>query len=275
MNLIKRTIRLVAVVGVVSLLAAHAASAAPVGNVYASLAPNVDGSSSWAAYDSNAMTALQNSASTGGTAGLPSYYSQLPDGANLIPGDFIVTGFNSWMGNADPGTTFGAAYANEYGTRIHYGAVISGNGTQISISQLSFNIDYNDATYTNLSLYNVAEGDYVYDSDHEGVIFGPGGPTYITSGANTQLVDEIITRGSGLGYQVLTTDTGATNQDKIDNWLATNFGSDPYSMTGEYSIDSTLVAEATENFNSVPEPASLGILGFAACTMLIRRRRAR
>jgi hypothetical protein len=273
MSPIKRTIRLVAVTGIASLLAAHAASAAPVGNIYASLAPNIDGSPSFPAYDSNAMTALQNGASTGGTIGQPSYYSQIADGANLIPGDFIVTDFPSWMGNADPGTTFGTAYANELGTRIHYGAVISGNGAKISISQLSFNIAYNDTTHTDLSLFSVAEGAYVYDSDHEGVIFGVGGPTYVTSGPNTQPVDEIITRGSAIGYAVLTSDTGATNQDKIDNWLAPNFGSDPYSFTGQYSIDSSLVTEATENFNSVPEPASLGMLGVFGVSMLVGRRR--
>jgi hypothetical protein len=256
-----------------SLLVAGSAKAAVTGNVYASVAPNIDGSPSWTAYASNAMTALQNGASTGGDPTQPSYYSQVPDGADLPAGDFIVTDFNSWMGNGDPGTAFGAAYAGEYGNRIHYGAVISGNGSQISISELSFNIDYNDATYTDLSLYNVAEGDYDYDTDHEGVIFGVGGPTYITSGPSTQLVDEIITRGSALGYQVLTTDDGATNQDKIDNWLDTNFGTDPYSITGEYSVDGTLVAEATENFNAVPEPTSLGILAFVAGGMALRRRR--
>ena len=256
-----------------SLLVGGGVKAAVTGNVYASVAPNADGSPSWAAYDSNAMTALQNGASTGGDPTQPSYYSQVADGADLPAGDFIVTDFNSWMGNGDPGTAFGPAYAGEYGNRIHYGAVISGNGSQISISELSFNIDYNDASTSNYSLYSVDEGDYDYDSDHEGGIFGVGGPTYITSGPSTQLGDEIITRGSGLGYAVLTTDDGATNQDKIDNWLDTNFGTDPYSITGEYSIDGTLVAEATENFNAVPEPTSLGIMAFVAGSMVLRRRR--
>ena len=66
-----------------SLLVGGGVKAAVTGNVYASVAPNADGSPSWAAYDSNAMTALQNGASTGGDPTQPSYYSQVADGADL------------------------------------------------------------------------------------------------------------------------------------------------------------------------------------------------
>ena len=66
-----------------SLLVGGGVKAAMTGNVYASVAPNADGSPSWAAYDSNAMTALQNGASTGGDPTQPSYYSQVADGADL------------------------------------------------------------------------------------------------------------------------------------------------------------------------------------------------
>jgi hypothetical protein len=174
-------------------------------SVYPSLAPNATGSASWSAYEANAMSALESGASTAGTPGTPSYYSQVASGTRVSTGSYIVTDFKSWLGYADPGTAFGAAYANEVGTRVHYGLHINGNGAKFSVSQLSFALLYNDATYTDYSLFNVPAGSYDYTPGRAGLDYGPDNTkgtlddVWVTSGPSSQLVDEFFTRGSSAG----------------------------------------------------------------------------
>jgi hypothetical protein len=266
-----------ALIGTVgSTLLAAAASAAPVVDVFGSIAPNATGSASWPAYQTNAMNAIEGGASTAGTVGFPTYYSQLPNNVNLLSGAWVVTDFNSWMGEAPP-TSYGANYANEVGTRIHYGAHIDGNGTKFSLNQIGFKILYNDANFTDLSLFSVSAGTYVFDAGHVGLnygddnIKGTGDDIWITGGASSQLMDEYFTRGSGFGNTVSSSDPGATNQDKIDNWISTYYGYDYYTLSGTYYLDGNVVGAATQSFN--PEPTSLGAVGLATMALCARRRR--
>ncbi len=117
-------------------LAAASALAGPITiDVRPALAPNGFGSPSYAAWLANAYEALSTGAASAGTPGTPSYYEQRDqfDGR-----ENMVTSFNSWLGQADPAPAFGAAFASELGNRILFGLFINGNGSQFSISQLSF-----------------------------------------------------------------------------------------------------------------------------------------
>jgi hypothetical protein len=256
---------------------APAVMASPTISVYPSIAPSATGSGSWAAYESNAMSALTGGITSAGTLGTPSYYSQVASGTNLPSGAYIVTNFNSWMGQANPGTVFGPAYANEVGTRVHYGVHIEGNGTKFSVSQLSFDLLYNDATYTDYSLFNVPAGSYDYTPGRVGLdygidnIKGTGDDIWVTSGSSSQLVDEFYSRGSSAGYEVLSSFPGATEQQKINDWQATNFGFDPYTFTGRYTLP-TGTGAALVAFNT-PEPASLALVSVGALAMMRRRRK--
>jgi len=241
-------------------------------DVTPSLAPNAFGSPYWNDYVSNAVTALMNNDGTYGNPALPSYYSKI---TGPIPiQDNIVTGFNSWLGDANPGTDFGPNFANEYGNRVHFGIHIDGHGQQFSISQLQLIGSSSDAG--NGLGFEFGLGTYNYSSSYVGVIHGPSGDTFITSGPNTQLVDEVYGRGSGNAYAVYLSDPGATNQDKINNFLATL---SPYSFTEQYTLfysgGSNPLAFGEGSVQLVtPEPASLIALGIGAVS-LFRRRRAR
>src|SRR4051794_23069309 len=119
-------------------LTCAAASASSVDiSVYPVLAPNAYGSSNYAPWVSNAVQALENGQSSAGDPSSPAYYHQQSSSTYR---QAIVTGFSSWLGDIDPATTYGAAYATELGNRIHFSGSIHGNGMQFSISQLSFDL---------------------------------------------------------------------------------------------------------------------------------------
>ena len=160
-------------------------------NVTAYAAPNIFGSPSYPAAESNALAALRTGASTAGTANTPTYYQAIT--APVGYGNIIATNFNSWKGVANPG----APYQNELGNRIHYGLTINGQGAQFSIAQLSFATDGNDPTgYFD---YDFGTG-YDYSASYVGILFGADGvlgggdDTEITSGPSTQLVDYLVGR---------------------------------------------------------------------------------
>src|SRR5208337_3207740 len=111
--------------------------------VIPALAPNVYGSPNWAAWVSNATTAIFNGYTSYGDPSSPGYYQQAP--AVISVTNNIVTGFPSWNSVADPGEFFGANYANELGNRIQFGIDIKGGTNLISISQLSFSANSSDA----------------------------------------------------------------------------------------------------------------------------------
>jgi hypothetical protein len=250
------------VVAIMLMMGVPQVYAEPVINVFPSVAPNVFGSPYWSAYEANAIAALQGGATSAGMPNTPGFYSQVPNGTNLPVGAFTVTNFNSWLGNATPAATFGAAYGGEYGNRIHYGLHVISD-TPFSLSQLAFNLTYDDATLSDFSVFSVVAGTYQYTSSVVGLNYGPDGikgtadDFFITNGANTQLIHELFSRGSGLGYEVLTSFPGATNQEKIDLYNSLIWGTDPFTFTGTYTIGSS-TGSAYVAFNT-PEPASLAL----------------
>ena len=248
-------------------------------NVYPTLAPNRFGSPSYDAWVANTISALQNGNSSGGSPGTPSYYQQLAGGLDLPTSSIIVTNFPSWLGNADPAGTYGAGFANELGNRLLYSLTVRGTlGTTFSISQLSFTAASSDPG--NQLGFSFAAGSYQYGIDYVGINLGAdhlaGGTginadTIITSGPNTQLVDLLYGRGSGAGFQVLSSDPGATNQERID--LAV-LAAGSFTFTGTYLIGG-VSGSSFENFNVIPEPSVVALLlaAFAAAVWRLGVRR--
>lgn len=221
--------------------------------VVPSLAPNAYGSPSFADYQANALHALQNGLTSYGDPASPANYQSI---SGAIPvSNAIVTGFGSWMGNADAS----GAYANEYGNRVTFGVDISSSG-KFSISQLSFSAASSDPANT-LGFGYVA-GSYNYSSGYVGIDYGADGlkggvdDIYITGGPGDQLVNEIVGRGSGNSWAVYSADAGATNQEKIDiaaNAIWTNALSHSFTFTGAYSLGGA-TGSATVVFDNQKQP---------------------
>jgi hypothetical protein len=202
-----------------------------------SLAPNAYGSPSFAGYQANALYAVGNGLPSYGDPASPTYFQTISGPISVASA--IVTGFSSWKGNADGS----GAYANEYGNRVTFGVDITSHVGKFSISQLSFSASSDDATNSLGFGYNV--GDYGYSSAYVGIDYGGDGTkggtddVYITSGSSSQLVNEIVARGSGNSWAVYPSYPGATNQEKIDNGALAVWADargSTIKFTGTYSI---------------------------------------
>jgi hypothetical protein len=254
--------------------AVASASAAITIDVTPSVAPNAFGSPSYGDYVSNAVYALGNGLGSYGDSSLPSFY-QATSG-KVKANQVIVTGFNSWLGKADPGTAFGPAYASELGNRMLFGVVISdhNDGHQFSISDLSFTAHSSDPGH--VLDFTFGQGSYNYSNQYVGVVFNADGSVNhtVTSGPNTQLVDEVIGRGSGNALDAYCSSCStAGEQAAID--AAAGLTPHSYKFVGTYSIGGQTGAGAFSV--GVPEPATWAtmILGLGAIGAVARRSRRR
>lgn len=257
------------------LVTPFAASAAQI-IVTPSVAPNAFGSPSYAGYVANAVGALHDGDTSRGDPNSPTYYQAQ---SNVRANEVIVTGFPSWKGQADPGAVFGPAYANELGNRMHFGLRIDGEGTQFSISELSFSATSNDPA--DVLGFSFGAGGYNYSLDYQGVLKGDDGilwtsdDVYITSGPNTQLVDGLVGRGSGNALDAYCPGCSiADQQAAID--AAAAYRPYPSKFTGTYTLGDAS-GSGTFNIAGVPEPAAwaLMLVGFGGLGAGLRRSRRR
>lgn len=236
-------------------------------------APNAFGSPSYAGWYANANYAIENGLSTYGAAG-PSQYNAAP--STMDYSQNFVTSFNSWQGQTNPGTAFGPAYGSELGNRLAFGVHVLGNGQQFSISQLSF-----QGTSTDGSLdFAFNPGDYSYSDQYIGInygadgIKGTGDDFRITSGPATQLVDELVGRGSGNAWWPAVPDNGATPELAIQNMESQLAASGPINFSGTYSLtDGTnTLALGQGSVTFVPAPGAFALLGLGGLVAGRRRR---
>jgi hypothetical protein len=255
------------------------------------LAPNAYGSPSWAAWEANSITALENGLSSYGDPTLPTYY-QAQSMVNAT--QTVVTDFPSWMGQAisDPNSPF----ANEYGNRMTFGLTILGNGQTFSISQLGFNAVSNDAG--NALGFGYAPGPvtgYDYTPNYVGVIYGIDGAaatneyTYVTCStaydvtcaySDSQLVNALYSRGSGNSFAALCNGpcTAADGQDQINATAEYMNDTNLTQFTGTYYLmdGQDTIASGSGTFNiATPEP-STWLLMLGAIPVIVggaRRRR--
>jgi hypothetical protein len=264
----------------ISLTAAMCASAAVTITVDATMAPNAYGSPSWNAWIANGFYAVENGLSSYGPAGPTQFNvttSPLPVAANF------VTGFPSWMGQADPA----APYNNELGTRASFVGVINGNGSLINMNNFGITLNSTDAGNAlgvgcNWPNNSILPGDWTYDQYDIGLIFNngrniSGGYTIVNSGDPGQLVNEIISIGAGNAYAGyvgdIPGDPTATDQQVINYDLASVQG---YDFTGAFAYGAA-TGSATFDFSAVPEPTTmiagaLLLLPFGASTLRGLRR---
>jgi len=233
------------------------------------LAANGAGSPSFAGAEANAVQGMMNGGVATGSG--PSAFTPV---TNVTPAQAIVTQFRSWMGVVDPGSVFGAAYANESGNRMTFAlSAISDPAHEFSISQMSFTGHSTDPS--GLLNFGVGAGGYNYSSGYVGVQYGADGQLgggddiFITTGPNTQLVDALFGRGSGNSLAAICHNcTVAQQQVAIDNLAA--YPGFPFTFTGTYTIGED-AGSGTFNVANVPEPSTwammvlgFGFLGFTA-----------
>lgn len=262
--------------GAVLALAAGSAMADPTITVLPALAPNGFGSPSYAGWQQNAIYALMHGLSTYGDPTLPTYYHQV---SNVSQEDVLVTSFPSWHGQANPGGVFGPAFASELGTRVLFGLVINGNGSQFSISQLSFVMSstdpYNGLGYSFPGGYGYSDGWVGVQKGGDGLL-GTSDDVLIKGGASTQLVDALYGRGSGNGYWPSCAPgpcTIAEQQAALDEAAGYN-APDPYLFMGEYSLGG-FTGQAQVTITPTPEPFSIVLLGSVVTLLATRLRRKR
>lgn len=257
----------------------------PTVTVQGTLAPNAYGSPSFDAWSANAIQAIELGLSTYGAAG-PAQFNT--DTTTQPTSHNVVTGFPSWLGNANPAATFGSAYANELGDRATFDVLVNGNGQKISLANLAFNSVSSDPG-NNLgfgwgpTVPNPYFGPFTeYDPYDIGLIFNQGGGvTVINSGPATQLVDELISVGAGDAYDAYLSDPGTSPQNIIDSDLANGTSRYPavesYTYTGTWLMtDGTdVLASASDTLSfSAPDSGSTIALfsgAFIALNWLRRR----
>ena len=201
------------------------------------LAPNAFGSPSFAGAEANAVQGMYHGGVATGTPGTPTYFQpQL----NVTSAQVIVTGFPSWLGQVNPGTVYGPAFANELGNRMTFAlGIVASVGQQISIANLSFSATSTDPF--NALAFAFPNG-YNYGTGYMGVLkgadstLGTADDVFITSGPSSQLVDAIFGRGSGNSFAAYCSSCSLADQQAALDASAAYPGT-PFQFTGTYSID--------------------------------------
>ena len=281
---------LIAVVASAPILSAQVAGDPPPSSVsisvFATMAPNGDGSPSYVSWATNGIYALENGLISYGPAG-PTQFNITS--APLPLTDNVVTGFPSWMGQANPS----APYDQEYGTRASFAVVFNGNGSLITVDDIGAfgTTNDNNALGFDFPENSILSGDWSYSYRRIGIVYNnnvdtSGGVTTVTSGDG--LVNEILYVGAGDSFPAYLGDDpnpGATDQDIINYDLS---AAGPWGLIGPYNFTGTFTygdpnvngiytdsASATFVFTSAPDGGSTLLLlglGLAGLGVLGLRR---
>ena len=234
------------------------------------VAPNVFGSPSYAAAEANAIYALYHNLNSYGAAGPTQFNAQ----SNVTSIGSHRDRLQFLARRCRPG----APYQNEFGNRMHFGLRIDGQGSQFSISQLSFAATSTDPL--NALAFSWAPGSYNYGAGYQGILKGQdamlftGDDIFVTSGPNTQLVDGLVGRGSGNSFAAYCPGcTVQQQQAEID--AAAAYPGSGFTFTGVYTLGAA-TGDDTFHISAVPETSTwvMMILGFAGIAVMARAPRA-
>ncbi len=206
----------------------------------------------------------------------------VPSSFLLAPGDLLVsqniqTGFVSWNGFADPVAVYGPEFAADTGNVLRFAVQVMGNGTKISLSELTFSLASTDVGHTLDMPVTAAPGSYSegfigLDYGVDGIRGTPDDLT-IASGPGTLQVDELIAVSFGKSWAIPSVPPGLTAQGALDTY-GESLGAMPFSTTGTYSLmlPSGDAYTGTASVSFVPEPATLSLLALGALALIRRRR---
>ena len=237
--------------------------------VFPAFAPNGPASPNWVGYVGNAISGIDAGGTNTGTGPTrdadPAYYETIS--GPISPSEIVYTTFNSWRGMAANNPAFVGVMTGEFGNRVHFGTRITAtDGMEFALSDVTWELDSDDLTD-----YFDQSGSIVgnYSSTRVGLNYGADGvkgtadDISITSGAGSQLVNELLYVGVGEGFPSENI-AAPTDQDDINLTLSTLTCTEDceVSLKAIYRVgdamgmgDITLI---------VPEPSSMALASIGA-----------
>lgn len=225
-----------------------------------------------------------------GIPGNPDYY--VPWGGGPVPIQNLTRSdsFNTWLGVVNPGSAFGPNYANERGNGLAFGFRVIGNGTKVSISQLSLSITTNHPW----GMFNFSSIFLEYSPTNIGLDYGPDGirgtadDVWYNNAPRSQLFDEILGAGPAVSFVVyppnhpLVADQAWVDQELSFRFSTAVLGGDSFLMTAAFAYQSAewgliqaVNVQTISAYTPVPEPATTAVIvaGAALGIALWRRRK--
>lgn len=263
-----------------------------------SIAPDRPLSPSWDSYVANMRDGLSSTGfNDAGDPATPAHFSTVSGNAYLqqvVVTDATGPGlvhpvsrrFNSWLGQADPGTVYGAAFAGEYGSRIHAPLLVVATDGPIRIDSMSyeaFSTAQNgggaplfDGSWSTFSDRSVGVTDFGTDG-----MLGGGDDVYVTSG-NMADADILAFASAGLGiaFQMSQQLDGTRWPDTLaDADIFEAYKSQWGTLLWDYRVDYTVNYTKSASSSSlrlngdpvlisaIPEPPTAAIA--AVCALLL------